>query len=181
MPRELVALIGFMGAGKTTVGALLAGRLGWDFVDTDALIEERAGAPVEAIFRERGEAAFRDMEAQALAELAHSSRAVVATGGGAPAQARTAGFFAAAAAAGGTYYLRVSLQTALQRARSGGPRPLLAQGEAAVRALFESRQPIYERLGVIVDTEGKKPAEVAEEIIGLLRSPRGNPAPAENG
>ena len=86
MPPQRIALIGFMGAGKTTVGAILAARLGWDFVDTDALIEVRAGAPVAAIFRERGEQAFRDLEADVLAELAQRQRAVIATGGGAPAQ-----------------------------------------------------------------------------------------------
>jgi shikimate kinase len=181
MPPLRIALIGFMGAGKTTVGALLAARLGYTFIDTDAVVEQRAGAPVAVLFRERGEAAFREMEAAALAELAGRKHLVIASGGGAPAQARNAGFFAAAAAAGGTYHLRVSLQAALRRARSGGPRPLLERDEAAVRALFERRQPIYENLGIPVDTEEKEPAAVAEEIIRLLRNPRGNPAPAGSG
>jgi shikimate kinase len=177
MSAERVALIGFMGAGKSTVGALLAGRLGWDFADTDALVEQRAGAPVASIFAARGEAVFRDLEALVLSGLSSRSRAVIATGGGAPAQERNAGFFAAAA----TFHLRVTLQTALERARAGGPRPLLSQGDDAVRALFLARQGIYEKLGTGVDTEGREPADIAEEIIGLLRNPRESRSPAGSG
>jgi shikimate kinase len=177
MTAQRVALIGFMGAGKSTVGVLLAGQLGWDFVDTDALVEQRAGAPVAVIFAERGEAAFRDLEASVLSDLAARSRAVFATGGGAPAQARNAGFFAAAA----TFHLRVTLETALARARSSGPRPLLLRGDEAVRELFESRQPVYERLGTGVDTEGRDPGEIAVEIVRFLRNPRGNQSPGGSG
>ena len=178
MPQQRIALIGFMGAGKTTVGAILAARLGWDFVDTDALIEVRAGAPVAAIFRERGEQAFRDLEADVLAELAQRQRAVIATGGGAPSQERNAGFFNTAAA---TFHLRVSLEAALQRVRGSGPRPMLSRDEAGVSALFESRQSVYQRLGIAVDTDGREPAAVAEEIVRLLRNPRGSQAPAGSG
>ena len=112
MPPDRIVLIGFMGAGKTTVGALLAARLGYTFVDTDSVVEQRAGAPVAALFRERGEAAFREMEAAALAELAGRTRVVIASGGGAPAQARNALFFRRAAA---TFHLRDSLAAALER------------------------------------------------------------------
>jgi shikimate kinase len=169
MPPDRIALIGFMGAGKTTVGAILAARLGYTFIDTDAVIEQRAGAPVAVLFRERGEPAFREMEAAALAEMAGRKHLVIASGGGAPAQERNAGFFLRAAA---TFHLRVSLEAALQRTRGNAQRPLLAQDEATVRALFESRQPVYESLAATVDTEGKEPEAVAEEIIGLLQGPR---------
>jgi shikimate kinase len=180
MSPKRIALIGFMGAGKTTVGAILAARLGWDFVDTDALIEERSGAPVAAIFRERGEQAFRDLEADVLAELVQRQRAVIATGGGAPAQERNAGFFSAAAATA-TFHLRVSLEAALRRVRGSGPRPMLSRDEAGVRTLFQSRQPVYQRLGIAVDTDGREPTAVAEEIVRLLRNPRGSQAPAGSG
>ena len=178
MLPDRIALIGFMGAGKTTVGAILAARLGYTFVDTDAVIEQRAGAPVAVLFRERGEPAFREMEAAALAEMAGRRHVVIASGGGAPAQERNAGFFLRGAA---TFHLRVSLAAALQRTRGNTLRPLLAQDEATVRALFESRQPVYESLGVTVDTEGRKPEAIAEEIIGLLQGPRETLRPGENG
>jgi shikimate kinase len=178
MLPERVVLIGFMGAGKTTLGKIVAERLGFDFVDTDDLVEERACAPISAIFRDRGEKAFRDIESEVLAELGGRRRLVVATGGGAPAEPRNRRFFTPRAA---TFHLRVSLEAARQRSMGNALRPLLAQDDAAVRRLYESRQPIYEQLGMPVDTDGRAPAEVAEEIIGLLGNPRKNPAPGGNG
>jgi shikimate kinase len=176
-----IALIGFMGAGKSTVGALLAARLGWQFVDTDALVVERAGAPIDRVFREQGETAFRQVEAEVLAEVGAREHVVVATGGGAPAQPRNAAFFAGTSL---TVHLKVSLATALERARRAGPgaatRPLLSQEESAVRELFKSREPVYEKLGACVETEGREPAAVVEEIVSLLEGPRATP-PGENG
>ena len=180
MPPHRVVLIGFMGAGKTTVGRIVAERLGYDFVDTDRMVEERAGASIAAIFADRGEKAFRDIEAEALAALAGRAalegprRVVVATGGGAPAEPRNRSFFTSGAV---TFHLRVSLEAARQRSVANAPRPLLGQDDAAVRRLYTSRQPIYEQLGMPVDTDGRDPAEVAEEIIALLSSPRKNAAP----
>ena len=168
-PPARIALIGFMGAGKSTVGGLLAMRLGYRLVDTDAMIEERAGAPVARIFTAEGEPAFRDREAAVLAELAGSSSVVVATGGGAPAQARNQGFFSGGTA---TFYLRVSLDTARKRAQADGTRPLLMQEEAAVEKLFAERARIYERLGMAVDADVASPQEVAETILELLNHPK---------
>jgi shikimate kinase len=174
MLPDRVVLIGFMGAGKTTVGRIVAERLGCDFVDTDDLVEERARASIAAIFRDRGEKTFRDIEAEVLAALGGRRRVVVATGGGAPAEPRNRSFFTSGAA---TFHLRVSLAAARRRSVRNALRPLLAQDDAAVRRLYESRQPIYEQSGMPVDTDGRDPAEVAEEIIGLLGNPRKNPAP----
>jgi shikimate kinase len=162
-----VALIGFMGAGKTTVAALLAQRLGYDAVDTDTLVEERAGATVAQIFATKGEAAFRDLEAEVLAGLAARSRVVVATGGGAPAQERNRAFFQAAA----TFHLRVSLSGARERTRGDGGRPLLQQEEDAIQRLYSLRVPRYELLGIPVETEGMSANDVAEKIMTLLSDP----------
>ena len=164
-----IVLIGFMGAGKSTVGSILAARLGYALVDTDVLIEERAGAPVARIFTDEGEPAFRDREAAVLAELSVRRGVVIATGGGAPAQARNRGFFSGDAA---TFYLRVSLETARKRARRDGTRPLLMQDEAALEKLFAERVRIYEGIGVPVDAEGASPYEVTEKILSLLGRPR---------
>ncbi|MGA7351235.1 MAG: shikimate kinase, partial [Acidobacteriaceae bacterium] len=84
-----ILLTGFMGAGKTTVGALLAESLDWDFVDSDLLVEARAGMTVAEIFERRGETAFREMEAAAIRDAAPEDRLVVALGGGALEMAAT--------------------------------------------------------------------------------------------
>jgi len=164
--RQRVVLVGFMGSGKSTVGRLLASRLGWEFVDTDAVIAARAGSAVTVIFRERGEPAFRELEAEVLEELRQRTRVVIATGGGAPTQERNAPFFAGQGTA--VFYLRVSLDTALRRTGAHRDRPLLAQGPAAVRTLYAARLARYESLGVAVDTDGRDPAAVATAILDLM-------------
>ena len=166
-----------MGSGKTSVGRVLASRLGWELVDTDALVETRAGAIVADIFREKGEPAFRELEAQTLASLIGRRNVVIATGGGAPAQARNRDFFIGQA----VFHLRVSLENVLQRTGGNRERPLLSQGEPAVRALYESRRPVYESMGTGVETDGRDPAAVAGEILRLLKSPTPYRKPAGSG
>lgn len=170
---DRVILIGFMGSGKSTVGRILAGRLGWELADTDALIESHAGAPVKDIFRDLGERAFRDKEADVLEGLGKRKQLVVATGGGAPAQARNREFFSGAAA---IFHLRVSLDVMRRRTGNDAGRPLLALEADALRKLYEDRQPLYESLGIPIETDGRTPQQVAEEILLLLRNPtRGTP------
>jgi shikimate kinase len=166
-----IALIGFMGAGKTTVGKILAESLGYDFIDTDDLVVARAGAPIAQIFRQKGEPAFRRLEADALQSLAVRERAVIAAGGGAPAQESNRQFFLSWAA---TFHLRVSMQNARHRAQApgGAVRPLLSQEENAIKRLYVARLSIYESLGRPVETDGRTPVEVAEQIIRMLGDPR---------
>ncbi len=174
---DRVILVGFMGSGKSTVGRILADRLGWDLADTDALIEARAGAPVRDIFRDLGERAFREKETEVMAALRGRTRLVVATGGGAPAQESNREFFSGAAA---IFHLRVSLDAMRERTGNGTQRPLLALGGSALQSLYESRQPLYESLGISVETDGRTPEQVAEEILLLLRSPTGDTKPGDN-
>ena len=173
-----VVLIGFMGSGKSTVGSLLARRLGRSFVDTDALVEAQAGKSVQRVFREDGEPAFRDAEAEVLRGLASRTGVVVATGGGAPAQERNAWFFGGAAI---TFHLRVSLAAVRDRTRQDGTRPLLQRPEEDVKELLDGRLSIYESLGTSVDTDGRTPREVTEEILRLLEDPTRSPRPAGDG
>ncbi len=172
VPR--IVLIGFMGSGKTTVGRIVARSLGREFVDTDALVEKAAGKSVARIFAEDGESAFRAAEAEALRSLGQRAGIVVATGGGAPAQARNAWFFAGNAV---TFHLRVPFADVLRRAGRTEERPLLQQPDAEVRKLFDLRFPVYESLGAGVDTQDRSPKEVAADIIRMLAHPTESPGP----
>jgi 3-dehydroquinate synthetase/shikimate kinase len=134
-----LALAGFMGAGKTTIGAEVAQRLGRPLVDLDGEIERRAGAPVAEVFATQGEAGFRVLEEAIAGEaLQAAPPAVIALGGGAVLAERTRALLAERAF---TVVLDVEPEVAWARARDSG-RPL-AQGEDAFRALFDERQPVY--------------------------------------
>lgn len=174
---ERIILIGFMGSGKSSVGRILADRLGYELVDTDALLEERAGAPIPRIFREHGEPAFRALESEVLAAVADRRRSVIATGGGAPAHPPNRDFFTRGDV---VFHLRVSLKAARERTGENADRPLLAQDPEAVRRLYRGRQSVYEELGQSVDTDGRTPYAVADEIMRLLRNPRRNRPPGES-
>jgi shikimate kinase/3-dehydroquinate synthase len=139
-PYRNVALIGFMGAGKTTAGPDLAARLGWDFVDADAEVEREARMPIAEIFERGGESAFRELEEAVSARLLERSSAVIALGGGAVTSPVTRerlrhGSF--------TVLLDVSPQTAWRRIeRAAGDRPLASRA-AGFAELYETRRPVY--------------------------------------
>ena len=166
LPAHLrrIVLTGFMGAGKTTVGRLLAARLGWDFLDLDASIESRTGLAVPSIFAAHGEAHFRQLESQALAASLGRSNIVLALGGGAPESLTnrllieqtpaTASIFLDAPFA--TRFDRCMMQALNPAPASAAPataapvspgqaRPILTD-PAAAEARFLARQPIYRRL-----------------------------------
>ncbi len=174
---EYLFLIGLSGSGKSTVGRLLADRLGWTFVDTDALIEQAAGQSIPAIFRERGEAAFRELEARALARAAHSGNAVIATGGGAPAHDRARDVLAE----GHTVWLAVSPAVAAQRLalqEADEPRPLLdGDPRQRLEALLEARRDDYSRADARVDVDNLTPRQVCDEILRLWKN--AGPSPPE--
>ena len=161
-----VALIGFMGSGKSTVGALLARRLGWEFVDVDALVEAEAGATISDIFAAHGEEHFRTLESACLRGLAERTRLVVAAGGGAPLRDANRWFFTDAGTT--VFHLHVPLERALARAGDGRTRPLLARGADAVRRLYEERLPRYRELGVDIATDGGSPEDVVEDIAARV-------------
>ena len=167
-----IFLIGYRGTGKTTVGRLVAERLGWESIDADDEIERRAGKSIAAIFADNGEAAFRDLEAAVVADLCRRTQLVVAPGGGAVLRAATRD---AMRAAGPVVWLTAGVDTIAQRlaadVASGSRRPNLtaAGGRAEIEALLAERTPIYRACATfVVDTEGKTPAEVADEIVAHL-------------
>lgn len=165
-----IVLIGFMGAGKTTVGRQLARLTSARLLDTDAMIEKQAGMTVSRIFETRGEDFFRRTETLVLEELAEMDRpAVISTGGGMPMKDENQ---RALRAMGCVVYLRTEPQTVLQRLSGDTTRPLL-QGEGKeerVKQLLALRDPVYrETAHLVVETDGRKPAKIAEDILNRLR------------
>ena len=156
----MIVLVGFMGAGKSTVGSLLAARLGLAFTDSDQVIEQRAGRPVRQIFAEDGEPAFRALEHQVIAELLDGPALVLALGGGAAEYPRTRDKLAGAQ----VVYLQVSYDQALQRVGGDRGRPLLARPDLA--ALYERRLAVYAGVATLtVPTDGRRPEAVTEDIL----------------
>jgi len=133
----VVVLVGFMGAGKTTVGHIMAERLGLPFVDSDVLIEQRTGRDIRDIFRTEGEPYFRELEHQTVAGLVRGPEAVVALGGGALEDPRTQAVLRQAR----VVYLRVSYDEALARVKSDEFRPMLHQ--PGLDGVFRRRVPVY--------------------------------------
>lgn len=158
-----------MGAGKTTVGELLAARLGWRFVDTDRVVEERAGMTVKEIFERHGEAAFRAMEAAAIRETAAGEHLVLALGGGALELAETRDFLATLRG-WRMVFLEAPLETLLARCEehSGGPvRPVLRDRER-LRERWQARLPWYRQAHVTIPTAERTPQAVVECLLAAL-------------
>ena len=163
-----VFLVGMMGAGKTTVGRLIARRLRLRFVDSDLEIERRCGVKIPVIFEIEGEAGFRSREAQAIAELAGLPGIVLATGGGVVIQAESRGHLKA----GGTVvYLRARPEDLYERVRHDRNRPLLAKGDPLerLRALYVERDPLYREVAdFVVDTGAQSVQILARELLEKL-------------
>ncbi|HET8636284.1 MAG TPA: shikimate kinase [Acidobacteriaceae bacterium] len=173
LPRELrtILLTGFMGAGKSTVGALLAQKLGWEFWDADALVEARAGKSVAAIFADEGEAAFRALEAEVIRDHARRERLVLALGGGALETESTREFLSGLNGAG-VIFLNAPLEVMVARCLAqpqAAERPVLADREG-LRRRFEARLPHYRRAHLSVSTEGLTPGQVVDVILESLKS-----------
>ncbi|MGI9860048.1 shikimate kinase [Moorella naiadis] len=167
MPGNIV-LIGFMGSGKTTVGRLLAADLGWYFLDTDALVEERTGLLVKEIFAREGESFFREIEMEAVARVAAASRAVIATGGGAVLSRVNVQRLRQG---NRVVWLQVRPETALKRAGITGDRPLLqGHGVKDIADLWQRREPYYAFADLYIDTDGKDAIAVAGEIKEALKT-----------
>jgi len=166
--QPIAVLVGTMGAGKTTVGRLLADALGVDFLDSDHAVEARAGKPVQEIFVDDGEAAFRTLEREAVAAALDTHDGVLALGGGAVLDPATRALLEGQS----VVFLRVGLADAVKRVGLGAGRPLLLGNvRARVKQLLDERTPVYQGLaGISVDTDGRSPQDVAAEITTLLRS-----------
>jgi len=165
-PGPRLVLIGPMGAGKTTVGRLLAERWGVAFRDTDDDIEQSAGSSVSDIFVGSGEERFRDLERAAVGRAMADHPGVLALGGGAVLAEETR----AALAGQPVVFLRVGLTDAAARVGLGTSRPLLLGNvRGTMKALLDERAPVYESLAVAtVDTDGLTPDQVADRVEAVL-------------
>jgi shikimate kinase len=163
-----VSLVGFMGAGKTTVGRALAHELDWGFLDLDDLVEQRTGRSIDEIFRQEGENGFRALEHVALREVLDGARGplVLALGGGAFIEARNRELLFLAGVP--AIFLDAPLEELLRRCREASlARPLLG-GQHHFSQLYHQRRPVYLEALVSIDTGGRQIASVVEEIISVL-------------
>jgi len=167
-------LVGMMGSGKTSTGRPLAERLGYGFVDADAVIEQAAGCTIPEIFEQNGESGFRALETQVLSAISQRHSLVVATGGGVVTQSQNWGLLHS----GIVIWLDVERDQLSKRLRADEtPRPLLQQTdpEAAMDALLEERRPLYAEADLTVVIDDESPEVVADGILqllpGLLRDP----------
>ena len=159
-------LVGFMGAGKSSVGRLLARRLGRCFVETDDMIVAAEGRPIPEIFAIKGEAHFRQIESEVVRLLALKHGDVIATGGGLPC---AAGRIEALRSIGTVVWLGGDFETLYERAQRAGDRPMLCgKTREQVAALYESRQPYYAQADLTVDTDGLTTDQVAARVAAAL-------------
>lgn len=165
-----IFLVGPMGAGKTTIGRLLAEELGKQFFDSDQVVEERAGADISWIFDVEGEPGFRQRESAAIADLCALDNIVLATGGGAilaednRRHLRARGF---------VVYLKATIAQQVERTKRDQKRPLLRNAEdprAKLTALMEIRDPLYQDVAdITVMTSRRSPRAVCNEILQQIR------------
>lgn len=171
MHRRNLMLIGFMGVGKSTIGRLCANRLNLAFRDSDAEIEARANMPIPRIFATQGEAAFRALERQVIADLCATPGLVLATGGGVVLDPRNV---ACLREAGLVVLLSADIETILRRVGSARRRPLLAQStdpRARIEALLAGRAELYRAAAHCrVETGDWPAAEVAERVVSLYET-----------
>jgi shikimate kinase len=170
--KKHIVLIGLPGAGKSTVGRMVADRLHAGFVDIDTILIRKEGKPITMIFAEKGEPVFRDMERKEVAAALANEPAVIAPGGGWAAQA---GALEDAKPRGYFVYLKARAEVAASRAEPSGTRPVLMGDDplARMRELFTARDPYYARADATVQTEAKPAEKVADEVVRLAQMSAG--------
>ncbi len=159
-----IVLAGMMGSGKSSVGKTLARLLGWPFIDTDQIIEKRSGKTIAQIFAGEGEVHFRALERELAAELRNAGNCVIATGGGMLLDPENYECLRRDAL---LVHLRAHLDTLVRRLANTTDRPLLAAEDprTKLQTLYEQRAAVYEKLPLQVDTDGRTPRAIAQEIL----------------
>jgi len=162
-----IILTGFMGAGKTTVGRILARNCGFDFLDLDEMIVVSQEKPIKEIFAEEGEEAFRNYETETLRSLENTSRTVIATGGGIILRPENRQLLKKM---GTVIYLRANFETLVRRVSKSDKRPLadLSKGIERLQSLFDSRTNLYEEADIVIDTDNFDSRQIANYILKRL-------------
>jgi shikimate kinase len=159
-----LALIGFMGTGKTSVGRLVAEQLNFEFLDTDEQIQTRTGRTIADIFKQHGEPAFREMEGQLVVELSARKNVVISTGGGLPANQQNLEKLK-------SHALVICLWSApekiWERVHHQSHRPLLhdADPQKKIRDLLTIREPFYKQADVLINTDTRNLREVTQQVV----------------
>jgi shikimate kinase len=162
-----IFLMGFMASGKSTVGPVLAAKLGLEFIDLDLLIEAEAGCAIAELIEREGEERFREIEARTLREAMSRGAAVIAPGGGAITREENRELMSRL---GITVWLDAPFDLCWRRIRKDGATRPLAPDEATARARYESRLALYRRAAIHIPIdESQTPDEVSESILGKLR------------
>jgi shikimate kinase len=166
-----IALCGFMGTGKSAVGRLVAEQLHFAFLDTDTVIEARAGKPIAQIFAEQGEAGFRELEKRIVKELALRDRTVIATGGGLVVSPEN---MASLKQHAYVVCLWASAETIYSRVKNQTHRPLLKDPDPLekIRRLLAERAPFYKQANVLLTTDIRSQREVAQQVLHQFRVAR---------
>jgi shikimate kinase len=164
-----IALVGFMGTGKSTVGRLVASMLHFSFVDTDELIEHRAGKRISDIFASEGEARFRQYEIQVVEELKGYKQYVISSGGGLVANAANLASLKTHAL---VVCLWASPEAIFNRVGHQSHRPLLQGPEPLekIRSLLAQREPFYKQADVLLNSQFRSPRDVAQHVVHQFRS-----------
>ncbi|WP_159267142.1 shikimate kinase AroK [Zhongshania aliphaticivorans] len=168
MNSGAIFLVGPMGAGKSTIGKLLADTLRFDFRDVDREIEERSGVDIPWIFDMEGEEGFRDREEAMLSELSDAAQVVISTGGGAVLRGDSRKLMVAK---GTVIYLKTSVDEQIRRTARDRKRPLLQTGDPAttLRNLMALREPLYDEVAdYTVLTDNRTPKSVVQELCSQL-------------
>jgi shikimate kinase len=162
----LLYLVGFMGAGKSTIGARVAELLQWSFIDLDTRIEERVGETIRELFRREGEGYFRALEREELRRVCREREVVVALGGGAFCNAENQAIIRTT---GASVYLEASADVLFARCTTTQVRPLFTTREAMTE-LLERRRPMYEMANLRLDVTGLTIDEAAERIVAAMEA-----------
>ncbi|MEY4386647.1 MAG: shikimate kinase [Verrucomicrobiota bacterium] len=172
-PRHIsnLALIGFMGAGKSSAGRLVAEQLGFKFVDTDELIETRTGKSITQIFADQGEAHFRELEHQLCIELGSETDIVISTGGGLPTRQENIENLKQHAL---VICLWCSAEQIWERVRHQSHRPLLQtpDPEAKIRELLAVRAPFYRQADILLNTQNRSQRQVVQQVVAHFKEAR---------
>ncbi|MFN3407986.1 MAG: shikimate kinase [Limisphaerales bacterium] len=164
-----VALIGFMGAGKSAVGRLVAEQLRFQFVDTDELIETRTGRTISQIFTQDGEAHFRALEREVVQQLADTQHLVIATGGGLPTNQTNLDSLKQHAL---VVCLWAGAERIYERVRHQKHRPLLQTADpfARIQELLAARAPFYRQADILLNTDNRSVRQVAQQVVQHFQS-----------